>query len=279
VAGLLVLWDVDHTLADTGGVGQHLYQVAFAEMFGGELPRPGSMAGRTDRAIALEVLTRAGVPEPRRQVRAFEALLAAHAPELADLVRERARALPGAAAALAALADGAVSADGAAPADGVALRGRAAPADGAALRGGAAPAGSAALAGGHRDGPVVQSLLTGNIRALAEVKLGPLGLTEHLDLAVGAYGDASEIRAELVPVARGLAALAYGRDFGGRATVLVGDTPRDVEAALATGARAVGVATGSFTAADLAAAGAHAVLDDLTDTRQVLAAILAAPMP
>ena len=47
--------------------------------------------------------------------------------------------------------------------------------------------------------------------------------------------------------------------------MLIGDTPLDVAAALATGARVVGVATGSFTAADLAAAGAHAVLPDLTD--------------
>ena len=51
------------------------------------------------------------------------------------------------------------------------------------------------------------------------------------------------------------------------ATVLVGDTPLDVEAALATGARAVAVATGSYPAADLAAAGAHVVLPDLTGHR------------
>ena len=38
-----------------------------------------------------------------------------------------------------------------------------------------------------------------------------------------------------------------------------------MEAALATGARAVAVATGSYPAADLVAAGAHVVLPDLTD--------------
>jgi phosphoglycolate phosphatase-like HAD superfamily hydrolase len=58
------------------------------------------------------------------------------------------------------------------------------------------------------------------------------------------------------------------------ATVLVGDTPLDVAAALATGARAVGVATGSYTEAELAAAGAHAVLPDLTDVERVRAAVL-----
>ena len=56
--------------------------------------------------------------------------------------------------------------------------------------------------------------------------------------------------------------------------MLVGDTPLDVEAALATGARAIGVATGRPSFESLEAAGAHAVLADLTDIDQVLAAVL-----
>jgi phosphoglycolate phosphatase len=123
-------------------------------------------------------------------------------------------------------------------------------------------------------GSAVSALLTGNIRPLAEVKLHPLGLTEHLDLDAGAYGDAHEVRAELVHLARSNAARQYGGDFGGQATVLVGDTPLDVAAALATGARAVGVATGGFSGPELAASGAHAVLPDLSATDQVLAAVL-----
>ena len=102
-----------------------------------------------------------------------------------------------------------------------------------------------------------QSVLTGNIRPLAEVKLGALGLGDPLNLAIGAYGDMDEVRAGLVQVARQRAAAAGsdaagsggagsgGADFEGEATVLVGDTPLDVAAALATGARAVGVATGN----------------------------------
>ena len=109
---------------------------------------------------------------------------------------------------------------------------------------GAAGAIAALAAAGLR-----QSVLTGNIRPLAALKLAAAGLGEHLDLDVGAYGDVHEIRAELVPVARQAARAAYGADFGGPSTVLVGDTPLDVAAALATGARAVGVATGSFAAA------------------------------
>ena len=84
-----------------------------------------------------------------------------------------------------------------------------------------------------------QSLLTGNVRPLAALKLRRAGLGAGLDLDAGAYGDVHEVRAELVTAARSAARQAYGLDFPGTATVLVGDTPLDVEAALATGARAV----------------------------------------
>ena len=256
MVGLLVLWDVDYTLVDSGGVGRELYESAFREMFGRAMPQPSSMAGRTDRAIMKEVLTLAGEAEPGRLIDKFHEVIAARAASLAGLVQQRSRALPGAAAAIAALASPDSRAD-------------------------ARQAGEArAIAGNGLAGrAVVQSLLTGNIRQLAEVKLAPLGLTSHLDLDAGAYGDAHEVRAELVPLARNNAAGAYGHGFDGRSTVLVGDTPLDIAAALATGARAVGVATGPFTAQQLAAAGAHAVLPDLADTSLVLAAILGPHAP
>jgi len=116
-----------------------------------------------------------------------------------------------------------------------------------------------------------QSVLTGNIGPLAALKLRLAGLGDHLDLDIGAYGDVHEVRAELVTVARRAASQAYGADFSGPSTVLIGDTPLDVEAALAAGARVVAVATGSYSAADLA--GAHVVLADLTDPALVLAAV------
>lgn len=270
---LLVLWDVDYTLVDSDGVGQMLYQITFGEMFGRPMPQPASMAGRTDRAIVTEVLTLAGEPDPERLVNAFHSRMAARAPALEEVVRQRGRALPGAAAALDAL-------DALAALGGLGGLGGFGGLRGFGGRGGR---GAAHEPGRTADGQaapaLVQSVLTGNTRPLAEVKLGPLGLTRHLDLDTGAYGDFHEVRAELVPRARQNAARAYGHDFGGTSTVLVGDTPLDVAAALATGARAVGVATGQFTAADLAAAGAHAVLPSLTDTAQVLAAILGSGSP
>jgi phosphoglycolate phosphatase len=236
---VLVLWDVDHTLINAGGVSTQLYGIVFAELFGRELPQVAPMAGRTDRAIIVETLTLAGIADPRSHVPAFIEELTRQAPAFGERVRARGRVLPGVPEALAALAD---------------------------------------------EGVARQSVLTGNIRPLAEVKLGALGLGDPLDLAIGAYGDMDEVRAELVQVARERASSAAGRvpsaagrvpaRFDGGATVLVGDTPLDVAAALATGARAVGVATGSFTGAELKAVGAHAVLPDLTDVERVRAAIL-----
>jgi phosphoglycolate phosphatase-like HAD superfamily hydrolase len=126
---------------------------------------------------------------------------------------------------------------------------------------------------------VRQSVLTGNIRPMAALKLERAGLGDHLDLAAGAYGDTHEVRAELVTAARAAAAEVYGADFSGVRTVLIGDTPLDVEAALAADARVVGVATGSYPAAELAAAGAEVVLPDLTDTALVLTAVIAGAGP
>jgi phosphoglycolate phosphatase-like HAD superfamily hydrolase len=226
-----VLWDVDYTLLNAAGLGNQLYETVFRDLFGRELTAIAPKAGRTDRAILLDTLTLAGVAEPRAHVDDFLAALAREVAAVDGSAQAYVRALPGAAAAIAAVA-----------------------------------------ATGAR-----QSVLTGNIRPLAELKLAAAGLGEHLDLDIGAYGDLHEVRAELVPMARQAAQATYGADFGGAATVLVGDTPLDVEAALATGARAVAVATGSFGAADLLAAGAHVVVPDLTDTPRVLAAVTAHP--
>jgi phosphoglycolate phosphatase len=247
---LLVLWDVDHTLLDAGGAGIQLIRRAFTEMFGRDFPHTPALAGRTDRAIQLEVLARSGVADPRAELPAFQELVAGLAPQLGGLVRENGRALPGAAdalTALAALAGGRGGLDHSWPGRG----------------------------GPDHGGPLVQSVLTGNMQATAAAKLAAVDLDRFLDLRVGAYGDAHEIRADLVPLARARAAAAYGGDFAGRATVLIGDTPLDIEAAQLAGARSIAVATGGFSAAELAAAGADTVLPDLTDTARVLAAITA----
>ena len=185
------------------------------------------------------------MPDPQAELPAFQRLVVGLAPQLGGLVRESGRALPGATEALTALA---------ALADGRGL--------GRARRAGPGAAGAVGADrqhAGHRAGQAG--------RAGPGPVPGPAGRR---------YGDAHEIRADLVPLARARAAAAYGGDFAGRATVLIGDTPLDIEAARLAGARSVGVATGGFSPAELAAAGADAVLPDLTDTDRVLAAIVPA---
>ena len=60
-----------------------------------------------------------------------------------------------------------------------------------------------------------------------------------------------------------------------RRKVVLGDTPRDVEAAQAVGATAIAVATGGYSHEELVATGADIVLPDFNDRDQVVAAILA----
>lgn len=126
---------------------------------------------------------------------------------------------------------------------------------------------------GDRD-DVHQSLLTGNIEANAHVKLGAFGLDRLVDMEVGGYGSDSGIRPELVDVAREKAARLRGIDVEARDTVLIGDTPLDVHAAHANGARAIALATGSFGSVELRATGAEAVLEDASDLAALIDAVL-----
>ena len=120
---------------------------------------------------------------------------------------------------------------------------------------------------------VTQSVLTGNTRPSAEIKLKAFALDEYLDFAIGAYGTDDDARANLVGIARQRAEKAHAQDYEARKTVLIGDTPNDVAAALDSGARIIAVATGRDTADALAAAGADTILPDLSDTTAVLTAI------
>jgi phosphoglycolate phosphatase len=121
---------------------------------------------------------------------------------------------------------------------------------------------------------IAQSILTGNIRPNAEAKLRLLGDHVHfLDLDVGGYGSDDVDRPRLVGAAQRKASVKFGVTFGPASTVLVGDTERDVAAALEGGALIVGVATGATSEEQLRRAGAHVVLPDLTDASGFVEAI------
>ncbi len=104
-------------------------------------------------------------------------------------------------------------------------------------------------------------LLTGNIAAGAAAKMRHFGLAHHF--AFGAYGCDHADRNRLGPVALERAARHAGRAFSPDETVVVGDTPKDIDCARAMGAACVAVATGRFTVDELRAAGATRVVPTL----------------
>jgi phosphoglycolate phosphatase-like HAD superfamily hydrolase len=122
----------------------------------------------------------------------------------------------------------------------------------------------------HAD--VALGLLTGNIVRGAELKLRSVGLFEHF--RTGSYGSDSEARNDLAPIALRRARETWSVDFDPRDVWVVGDTPADVRCGQAGGTRTLGVATGRFGLGDLVAAGADAVVDDLSDTRRAVALLV-----
>lgn len=130
-------------------------------------------------------------------------------------------------------------------------------------------AGRAVQAVGSLPGCAV-GLLTGSTVATARIKLESAGIAFG-QFACGAYSEDGEARESLPPAARGRFLDLFG--WEPRATILVGDTPRDVRAALATGCSFVGVSTGHHDQDSLREAGAEVVLKDLTQLRSLRAAV------
>ena len=93
--------------------------------------------------------------------------------------------------------------------------------------------------------------------------------------AFGSYGSDHEERDELPAIAVGRARELWGDVVTPSEAIVVGDTPRDVDCAVANGCRSLGVATGSTTVEALYEAGADLALADLSATERVLAWMLA----
>ena len=124
-----------------------------------------------------------------------------------------------------------------------------------------------------REDGVVLGLLTGNVAQGAALKLRSAGIDPNR-FRVGAYGSDSAHRPDLPPIATRRAAQYFGREPSGDEVVIVGDTPADIACGQCISARAVAVATGGYTVADLQACRPHAVFEDLRDTDRVLYSIL-----
>lgn len=226
----IVLWDIDHTLIDTRGVGRELSAWAFERTTGIPLRRQAKIDGTTEAVIFRETAKLHGLTTTRTDFETFaRALTEAHVAHSAEL-RSRGRALPGAAAVL------------------------------------------DRLAGVPR---VIQTVVSGNVRAVAEIKLGVFGLDRHVAWEYGAYGEDADERPDLVRAALRRASGLLGREVAPGEAVLLGDTPADVAAALEVGVRLVAVASGRASADELGEAGASRVLPDLRDVELVTAMVTA----
>ena len=117
---------------------------------------------------------------------------------------------------------------------------------------------------------VHQSLLTGNTRANALVKVAAFGLDRWLDLDIGAYGSDHADRRELAPIALERARRMRGLEVTADDTWVVGDTANDLACARAGGARCLLVATGRASLNELKALEPDCVLSDLSDTDAAL---------
>lgn len=119
----------------------------------------------------------------------------------------------------------------------------------------------------------VQTLVTGNLRPIAEAKVTTGGLEHHLRLELGGYGsDEHTERAELVRHALDRLQRA-GATAASRDVWVVGDTEQDFACADANGVRCALVATGSCTIDELNGLGADLVVADLADPTPLLDAI------
>lgn len=114
-------------------------------------------------------------------------------------------------------------------------------------------------------------LLTGNLARVAMAKMRHAGLARYFD--TGGFGEESEVRAHLVPVALAKAGELAGHAIPPHRAVIVGDTPLDVEAGQIAGTKTVAVATGPYSYDRLLTCGADLVLPSLQDACEKLLAL------
>ena len=107
----------------------------------------------------------------------------------------------------------------------------------------------------------LMGVVTGALEAAAHIKLARGGLNGFF--AFGGYGSDSPERDVLTGRAIDRARGTIGRPIDARSVYVVGDTPKDIQAAQAVGAVGVGVASGKYSAQDLRSAGADIALESL----------------
>jgi phosphoglycolate phosphatase len=119
----------------------------------------------------------------------------------------------------------------------------------------------------ERQGAVI-GLLTGNIRAGAEIKLRHFGLWDYFPF--GGFADGLTDRDDVARRALAEAGAHVGRPVDPANVWVIGDTPLDVQCARAIGAKAVVVATGWHCHDELSACNPDHLLPDFTHAGELL---------
>lgn len=239
-----VLIDIDGTLTaggEGGGAGSAALNLAFEELFAVSSAFDNvRKAGKTDPIIAREGFEHAGVPYTDEAGDRFRERYLLHLGELIRAPERRAHVLPGVVNLLDTL---------------------------------------------RRRDDTVLGLLTGNWMLGARIKLGSVALDGYFEsvrrngngdgaFRFGAFGEDAPTRPELVPVAWKRFREGTGVEATPADTVLIGDTPRDVECAHVNGVRALAVTTGPFDADALRAAKADLIMPNLSATDDVISFLL-----
>lgn len=115
---------------------------------------------------------------------------------------------------------------------------------------------------------IVLALLTGNLATGAQIKLTHYGVWHYFEF--GAYADDHHDRNQLGYFARQRAKEKHGVEIAPEQIYVLGDTPHDIACARAIGAKAVAIATGKFSFAELEALKPDYVFADLGDVPAVL---------
>ena len=116
-------------------------------------------------------------------------------------------------------------------------------------------------------------VVTGNMEVTARLKLQAAGVGEHI--GPGAFGSDSAVRNDLPAIAMERWSRHLNIPVEPGQCVIVGDTPRDLEAARTNGMKCLLVATGRYhPMEELRELGAESLLPDFSDTRAAVDALM-----
>lgn len=229
---MLFFFDIDATMTDTGGGGMRAMQDAGRQLFSPTFTVENvSFAGSLDTVLTHQLFTLNYVAITDANIASFRAAYAQH---LATRLATpgTSRALPGVLEILAALR--------------------------------------------QRD-PSTLAVLTGNFADTGTMKLRACKIDpEWFSISVFAdevphHQDRPALREHLVELGLKRYHQREQRPLTPRHAVVIGDTPHDIRCGKAHNTRTLGVATGRFSTTELLAAGADRAVENLADTRSILA--------